>query len=120
MVVMWVVTRDRDYELLGGQGLIPSRVGVGMTGEEVRKTMDDVAFPQRTVFVKEGLKPEDVPPPTVRFRLLDGDANIYYEGVAAEDLATSSDDIWSILKWGEAEAGCTTLQLLEEGTWRTV
>ena len=55
---------------------------------------------------------------TTRFRLLDGDGNVYYEGLSddgeTENLFAPLDD------FGTGFSGCTTLQFLVDGQWTSI
>lgn len=58
-------------------------------------------------------------PLTTKFRLLDDDGEIYFEGLCG-DLNTDADNAFDPLdSLGEAY-GCTTLQYLENGEWETL
>jgi len=50
-------------------------------------------------------------PLTQRFRLLDDDGIVYYEGKA------TADTDFEPLDWAAANAGCTEIQYLEQGRW---
>ena len=50
-------------------------------------------------------------PEAKRFRMLDDDGEIYYEGFLVGDEFTPLDD------FGEPNAGCTSIQVQENGAW---
>jgi hypothetical protein len=50
-------------------------------------------------------------PDAKRFRLLDDDGEIYYEGFLIGDEFAPLDD------FGEPNAGCTAVQILADGRW---
>ncbi len=46
-----------------------------------------------------------------RFRLYDGDGNLYYEG----RFDVNGEDCFDPLDWAKADSGCTTLKYQEHG-----
>jgi len=51
----------------------------------------------------------------VPFRMLDGDGNVYYEG-----LATPDADFQPLDDFGRPNAGCTEIQYKVDGIWQTL
>ena len=51
----------------------------------------------------------------VKFRLYDDDGELYYEGELHDDDECLNQQ--AALKWGEADAGCTTIKVLRNGKW---
>ena len=51
-----------------------------------------------------------------RFRLLDGDGGIYYEGLS--DNCESQSAFAPLDDFGRGYAGCTEIQYLTKGAWR--
>lgn len=58
-------------------------------------------------------------PLTTKFRLLDDDGEIYFEGLCG-DLNTDADNAFDPLDCLGVDYGCTTLQYLENGEWETL
>lgn len=59
--------------------------------------------------------------PTVPFRLLDDDREIYFEGrMTKERLDGYEWECFAPLNRTEAAYGCTELQYFESGTWNTL
>jgi len=54
-------------------------------------------------------------PDAKRFRMLDDDGEIYYEGYIV-----GSDELAPIDHFGEPNAGCTSIQVQENGAWTYV
>lgn len=52
---------------------------------------------------------------THRFRLLDGDREVYFEGVS--DDAESEDAFAPLDDFGEGYAGCASIEYFERGVW---
>ena len=50
-----------------------------------------------------------------RFRLLDGDSEVYYEGLS--DDCDSEDAFGPLDEFGEGNAGCTEIQYQQRGHW---
>lgn len=48
-----------------------------------------------------------------RFRLVDGDGNIYYEGLSGDDSSFDPLD-----DFGAGNAGAAAIEYFEKGTWR--
>ena len=65
-----------------------------------------------------------VPPETAtpqRFRLLDDDGEVYYEGILIDPLDRASG--FEPLDWAQYDSGCTEIQYWEPGKgggWRTL
>jgi len=57
-------------------------------------------------------------PDGVRFRLLDGDGELYYEGVAI--LPEDASGFEPLEDFGTPYAGCVAIQLKERGRWNTL
>lgn len=53
----------------------------------------------------------------VKFRLLDDDKIVYYEGQMAK---CDTEAIFAPLDWAMNDAGCTELQIFEKGSWVSV
>lgn len=53
-----------------------------------------------------------------RFRLLDGDGEVYYEGLS--DDCDSENAFAPLDDFGEGHAGCTEIQYLLNGIWLTL
>jgi hypothetical protein len=54
-----------------------------------------------------------------RFRLYDGDGNLYFEGICWDD--GSEEQVFAPLDWGAYDAGCTDIRyLVAAGKWETV
>lgn len=53
-----------------------------------------------------------------RFRLLDGDDEVYYEGLS--DDCDSGKAFAPLDDFGEGYAGCTEIQYLQNGIWMTL
>lgn len=53
-----------------------------------------------------------------RFRLLDGDNEVYYEGVS--DDCDSENAFAPLDDFGEGYAGCTEIQYHQSGIWETL
>jgi len=51
----------------------------------------------------------------VKFRLLDDDGEVYYIGVLTDD--DECNNQIAALRWGEADAGCTTIEVRRNGEW---
>ncbi len=51
-----------------------------------------------------------------RFRLLDGDGQIYYEGVSDDN--ASQNAFCPLDDFGASHAGCSEIQYLHDGVWR--
>lgn len=93
----WVITKD----LIAEPGAKPgtNRNAVGMTGPRSNKLTAEMI----------GHNPSRKP-----FRLLDDDGTLYYEGFLIGDETAPLDD------FGEPNAGCTRIQLLENGIWTDI
>jgi hypothetical protein len=91
----WIITKD--HLATGDQ---KGRVGVGNVSNE-----HEVALPR------------------VRFRLLDDDDEVYYEGVMDKEGFDDADEsqAFAPLDWAMADAGCTEMQYREgNGAWTTL
>lgn len=53
-----------------------------------------------------------------RFRLLDGDSEVYYEGLS--DDCDSENAFAPLDEFGEGHAGCTEIQYRQSGIWETL
>jgi hypothetical protein len=53
-----------------------------------------------------------------RFRLLDGDGEVYYEGLS--DDCDSESAFAPLDDFGEGDAGCTEIQYLCQNIWKTL
>ena len=51
----------------------------------------------------------------VKFRLYDDDGELYYEGELDDD--DDCENQSAALRWGEAMAGCTRIDVLRDGKW---
>lgn len=51
--------------------------------------------------------------PFVRFQLFDDDGELYYSGALSDDDECVNQS--AALRWGEAEAGCTTIKVERNG-----
>lgn len=51
----------------------------------------------------------------IRFRLKDDDGEIYYEGQLTDDEDCQNQT--AALRWGESDAGCTTIEVKRDGKW---
>jgi hypothetical protein len=61
-----------------------------------------------------GEYPTTFPDPT-RFRLLDDDRLVYFEGVLDGGHENAQIDA---LEWGKKDAGCTIIEVLRDNQWR--
>lgn len=52
----------------------------------------------------------------VRFRLYDDDGELYYEGRLHDDDECVNQS--AALRFGESDAGCTTIKVLRDGEWK--
>lgn len=99
----WVITKDlmpqegaKPGTNGNAVGLIGPRFGLPLTAEEIEKH-----------------------PKAKKFRMLDDDKNVYYEGYFVDEFDRYTgfepkDD------FGEPNAGCTEIQFLEHGAWNTL
>ena len=55
-----------------------------------------------------------------RFRMLDDDGELYYEGKCLCDEPGSEEEFGPLDDFGCPNAGCTEIQYLENGTWETL
>ena len=55
---------------------------------------------------------------TRRFRLLDGDREVYFEGVS--DDAETEDAFAPLDDFGEGYAGCASIEYFERGVWTPI
>lgn len=51
----------------------------------------------------------------IPFRMYDDDGELYYEGQLSDDPDCENQS--AALRWGEADAGCTTIKVLRNGEW---
>lgn len=54
--------------------------------------------------------------PPVEFRMYDDDGELYYEGVVDDDDECINQS--AALRFGEADAGCTTIKVKRDGEWK--
>jgi hypothetical protein len=97
----WVITQDHIFD-----PAFDKTSGVGVSG------------PSDSPF-----SPEEIQQKGTRFRLLDGDGELYYEGVfyAAEDEEDGEADFAPLNDYGLPNAGCTDIQFWHPGKgggWR--
>ncbi len=100
---MWIITRD-IYGEEGGYA------------PELRE-MDRVGVYSRD-YDKEHFTTAD----TLAIRLLDDDGELVYEARATRERILDSPEsrAFELLDWAMADAGCTELQYLENGEWKTL
>ena len=96
MRTQWTITKDNTAEPEDTQGTNINAVGtVGPRGATLTSA-EIIAHPDAK-----------------QFRLLDDDGTVYYEGyVVGEDEFAPLDD------FGEPNAGCTVVEILEDGFWK--
>ena len=93
----WTITRDHLADPDARQGTNGNAVGIiGPRGT--------------TLTAKQIAEHPDAKP----FRMTDDDGNLYYEGFLIGDEFAPLDD------FGEPNAGCTGIQVKENGLWREV
>jgi hypothetical protein len=105
---MWRI--DRDY--INDDGIVPSRVG---TQEEHSRipVIAWVAGMQSERLPETGA--DGQPLPLVRFRLLDDDEQVYYDGELHDDGEGLNQ--LAALRYGEGDAGCTIVEVKRDGQW---
>jgi hypothetical protein len=95
-VTAWTITKDHIAE--PGDPPATNTSARGMTGPHTAK-----------LTAKQIIEH----PAAKRFRMLDDDGEIYYEGcLIGDDLFAPLDD------FGEPNAGCTCIQIFEDGQWK--
>ena len=92
----WTITRDYFADPDAKRGTNSN--AVGMTGPHGIPT----ALNDKKIAEHPDAKP---------FRMLDDDGNLYYEGFLIGEEFAPLDD------FGEPNAGCTRIQVLENGAW---
>lgn len=111
-IIVAKIDRDHDFEEMGDNSLIPSRVGKEFDYEALEnwwgwgRTNDD------------GVLPEDELQqlPHTRFKLYDDDGNLYYEGWLYNDPQCLVQQF--VLAWAESDVGCTTIKVRKlDLTW---
>ena len=95
----WTITRDYFADPDAKRGTNYNAVGI--TGPHGIPT----ALTPKKIAEHPDAKP---------FRMLDDDGTLYYEGFLLGDEFAPLDD------FGEPNAGCTEIQVLENGAWTTV
>lgn len=91
----WLITKETASHGTGAK----SRVG--WTG------------PRNTTMTPDQIRTH---PDKKEFRMLDDDGEVYYEGILAGDAEGFEplDDL------GRPDAGCTIIQFMEDGVWKTL
>ena len=96
MRTQWTITKDNTAEPGATPGTNINAVGTVGPHSATLTAAEIVAHPDAK-----------------QFRLLDDDGTVYYEGyVVGEDEFAPLDD------FGEANAGCTVVEILEDGFWQ--
>ena len=96
-MTQWTITKDNLAEP-GAEPAASNSNAVGLIG------------PKRATLTAEQIVAH---PDAKQFRLLDDDGAVYYEGyVVGEDEFAPLDD------FGEPNAGCSCIQILESGEWK--
>lgn len=95
---MFTITKDKDADETKPQGTNANAVGVvgpsdaTLTSDEIKNHVDGQ-----------------------KFRMLDGDSTVVYEGVYVE--TPDSDQFEPLDSFGEPNYGCSTIQYRENGKW---
>jgi hypothetical protein len=112
----WVIERD----LLTPEGT-GSRVGYGQRTAEAGDTNASFeAVVGRTVYMATGLQACDVVNP-ISFRLKDDDGEVYFEGKITKEWIDGEEELaFAPLRFGETDAGCTTLEYNEGNGWKVL
>jgi hypothetical protein len=114
MFVGWAI--DLDYILEG------DRVGYGQCEPEYVRTIDNYNCRRHAIVIATDLTASEVAEP-VRFRLLDGDGNVYYGGsISRAWLNGDEPKAFAALEFAEADAGATELQFRygSDQNWQTL
>jgi len=111
---MIVAKIDKDYfadESQYQNPLMMSQVGVEFDYESMEnwwgwgRTKDD-GLPTEQELTTNGY---------TRFKLYDGDDELYYEGWLFNDTGCFVQQF--VLRWAEADSSCTTIEVLLDGKW---
>lgn len=94
---------DRDY-LYDGKDSIPNHVGTHWTSGTVMEHMD-----------LGQVDTDYFPTEQTRFRLLDDDDEVYYEGWLLNDWECAVQI--TVLSWGTYDSGCTTIEVKKNDEW---
>lgn len=111
---MWKI--DKDY--LAEEGDI-SRVGYSEQHSRIPASMAVVglksgSLPTHYLLPPPGKK-DKTELPVIRFRLKDGDGEVYYRGYLHDDDGCENQE--SALMWGANDAGAAIIEVLRDGKW---
>ena len=103
MKTQWTITKDHLADTDAKKGTNANAVGiVGPRGATL--THDEIVNHADAV----------------KFKMFDDDRNLYYEGVMVVEDYGSEEMFFPLDNFGTPNAGCTELQYLEDGSWKTL
>jgi hypothetical protein len=100
----WTITQDKEADPTAKPGTNANAVGVVGPSSSFLKTPDEIK----------------AHPTAKKFRMKDDDGEVYYEGLIAfadTDLIGTETEFRPLDQFGMPNAGCTSIEYLENGKW---